>query len=113
MSYDKVIVVEGRSDKLRIEMVLAEPLEIICTNGTASPTKIEELLTPYEAYEIFIFADADPSGEKLRQTCKRAFPEARHLYTDEKFKEVATTPLKVLASILLNAHIDVKKEFIG
>ncbi len=113
MSSDKVIVVEGRSDKLRIEMVLAEPLEIICTNGTASPTKIEELLTPYEEYEIFIFADADASGEKLRQICKRAFPEARHLYTDEKFKEVATTPLKVLASILLNAHIDVKKEFIG
>ncbi|MBU0904770.1 MAG: hypothetical protein KKF57_06220 [Firmicutes bacterium] len=113
MSSDKVIVVEGRSDKLRINMVLAEPIEIICTNGTASPTKIEELLTPYEEYEIFIFADADASGEKLRQICKRAFSEARHLYTDEKFKEVATTPLKVLASILLNAHIDVKKEFIG
>ena len=113
MSSDRVIVVEGRSDKLRIEMVIAEPLEIICTNGTASPTKIEELLTPYESYEIFIFADADASGEKLRQVCKRTFPEAQHLYTDEKFKEVATTPLKVLASILLNAHIDVKKEFIG
>ncbi len=113
MINDKVIVVEGRSDKLRINMVLAEPLEIICTNGTASPTKIEELLTPYEEFEIFIFADADASGEKLRQICKRSFPEARHLYTDEKFKEVATTPLKVLASILLNAHIHVKKEFNG
>ncbi len=113
MINDKVIVVEGRSDKLRINMVLAETLEIICTNGTASPTKIEELLTPYEEFEIFIFADADASGEKLRQICKRSFPEARHLYTDEKFKEVATTPLKVLASILLNAHIHVKKEFNG
>ncbi|MET0785609.1 MAG: toprim domain-containing protein [Paenisporosarcina sp.] len=110
---DKVIVVEGRSDKLRIELILAEPIEIICTNGTASAVKIEELLTPFEDYEIFIFADSDPSGEKLRHACKREFPEARHLYTDEKYKEVATTPLKVLASILSKAHIDVKTEFIG
>ena len=28
----KVIVVEGRSDKQRIQKVLAEPIEIICTN---------------------------------------------------------------------------------
>jgi toprim domain protein len=112
MSKDKVIVVEGRSDKLRIEIILASPIEIICTNGTASPTKIEELVTPYEDYEIFIFADADPSGEKLRHVCKREFPEARHLFTDEKYKEVATTPLKVLASILLKAHIEVKSEFL-
>ena len=113
MISDKVIVVEGKSDKLRINRVLTEPVEIICTNGTASPTKIEELLTPYEACEIFIFADADPSGEKLRHVCRRVFPEAKHLYTDEKYKEVATTPLKVLGSILLNAHINVKEEFIG
>ncbi|WP_075619772.1 toprim domain-containing protein [Paenisporosarcina indica] len=108
----KVLLVEGRSDKQRIMRLLAEPIEIICTNGTVSPTRLEEILAPYDHLEIYVFVDADKSGEKLRALIKREFPEAFHLYTDPTYREVATTPLKFLATILLGANIDVKSEFI-
>lgn len=113
MQNDKVILVEGRSDKQRLIPVLEESIEIICTNGTASATRLEELLSPYEEQEIYVFFDADASGEKLRSLIKREFPEAIHLYTEPMYREVATTPLKVLASILLSANIDVKTEFLA
>lgn len=109
---DKIIVVEGRSDKQRLLPLLAEPIEIICTNGTVSATRLEELLDPYAQLDIYVFVDADKSGEKLRTLIKREYPEALHLYTDITYREVATTPMKVLASILLGANIDVKSEFI-
>ena len=48
MSDEKVIIVEGSSDKKRLARILAEPVEIICTNGTVSPYQFEELLIPYE-----------------------------------------------------------------
>lgn len=113
MSLDKVILVEGLSDKQRILRVLAEPVEIICTNGTVSPTRLEELLAPYDQLEIYVFVDADKSGEKLRALIKREFPEAFHLYTEPVYREVATTPMRVLATVLLSANIDVKTEFIA
>ena len=110
---DKIIVVEGRSDKQRLLPLLAEPVEIICTNGTVSATRLEELLDPYVKLDIYVFVDADASGEKLRALIKREFPEALHLYTDVTYREVATTPMKLLATILLGANIDVKSEFIA
>ncbi len=112
MLSDKVIVVEGRSDKQRIQKIIAEPIEIICTNGTVSPSRLEELLIPYEHVEMYIFVDADESGEKLRALIKREFPEALHLYTDVTYREVETTPMKVLATILLGANIEVKSQYI-
>ena len=112
MPEGKIILVEGRSDKQRIMRLLAEPIEIICTNGTVSPTRLEELLSPYNHLDIYVFVDADKSGEKLRALIKREFHEALHLYTDPTYREVATTPLKFLAAVLLGADIDVKSEFI-
>ena len=109
---DKVIVVEGSSDKNRLALLLDEPVDIICTNGTASPTRIEELLEPYEGADIFAFFDADRSGERLRALLRREYPEARHLYTDRVYREVATTPLRVLAEELLSANIEIKTEFL-
>lgn len=104
---EKVIVVEGRSDKLRIAPLIAEPVKIICTNGTVSATRLEELLLPYEDLELIILLDADPSGEKLRKLVKREFPEARHVYIDRTYKEVATTPLRVLLDVLISADVAV------
>ena len=34
---DKVLIVEGRQDKLQIQPLLAEDVPILCTNGTISP----------------------------------------------------------------------------
>ena len=37
---DKVIIVEGLSDRNKIKKMVEEPVEIICTNGTISADTI-------------------------------------------------------------------------
>jgi len=108
----KVIIVEGSSDRLRLIPLLAEPVKIICTNGTISSYRLEELLAPYEECELFVFVDADEDGEKTRALFKREFPQAIHLYTEEVYREVETTPKKVLIAILQAAYFVVHTDYI-
>ncbi|MFJ7935701.1 toprim domain-containing protein [Sporosarcina sp. NPDC096371] len=112
MAYDKVIIVEGGQDRKRLARILAEPVDIICTNGTVSPYRLEELLAPYEQHELYVFVDADESGDKIRTLFKREFPAAIHLYTEKVYREVETTPYKVLATILLEANFNVQPNFL-
>lgn len=42
---EKVIIVEGKSDKIKVREVLIEPAEIVCTNGTIGQTELEDLAT--------------------------------------------------------------------
>ena len=109
---DKIIIGEGRSDKLQLLSLLDESPEIICTNGTISDVKLEELLSPYDGLPIYAFLDADKSGEQIRSVVRKEYPEAIHLYTNPTYGEVANTPAKVLASILKRVNIKVKKEFL-
>jgi len=109
---DKVIIVEGKTDKKKVEAIIKEPVKIICTNGTISITKLDELVELLENKQVYILADADEAGEKLRRHFKRELPEAEHLYIDKMYREVATAPKKHLATVLLSANIDVHKEYL-
>ncbi|ARD47468.1 hypothetical protein SporoP37_04640 [Sporosarcina sp. P37] len=109
----KVLIVEGGSDRKRLLPILAEPVEILCTNGTISPYHIEELLAPYEQQELFVFLDADASGDSIRKLFKQLYPEARHLYTDRLYREVETTPVKLLAAILAAANFKVHPNYLA
>lgn len=109
---DKVIIVEGTSDRKKVKEIVKEPVEIICTNGTISITKLDELVDELFARDVYILVDADDSGEKLRKLFKREFPEAEHLYIDRMYKEVAAAPEYHLASILIGANIDVHTEYL-
>lgn len=109
---EKVILVEGRSDKLKLLKLLDEASEIICTNGTISNVKLEEILSPYDGLPIYAFLDADKSGEQIRSVVKKEYPEAIHLYTNPVYCEVASTPFKVLASILKSVNIKVKRQYL-
>lgn len=109
---EKVIIVEGKSDKKKVSAIINEPVEIICTNGTISLTKLDELVEFLEKKQVYILADADEAGEKLRKHFKRELPEAIHLYIDKSYREVATAPKKHLATVLLAANIDVHKEYL-
>jgi toprim domain protein len=112
MQFEKVLIVEGKSDRIRVGRILAEPIEIICTHGTISPYHLEELLAPYEQHEMYVFMDADEDGEKTRALFKREYPLAIHLYTEKVYKEVETTPYNILAAVLQAAHIEVRAEFL-
>lgn len=108
----KVIIVEGSSDKKKVQALLNEPVEIICTNGTIGVSKLDELIDSLFDKDVYILVDADASGEKLRKQFKREFPEANHLYIDRMYREVATAPENHLATVLIGANIDVHAEYL-
>ncbi|MBU8880824.1 toprim domain-containing protein [Bacillus sp. FJAT-29790] len=109
---EKVIIVEGTSDKRKVETIVSEPIEIICTNGTISITRLDELIDMLFDKDVYILVDADAAGDKLRKQFKREFPEAEHLYIDRMYREVATAPEHHLATVLLGANIDVYTKFL-
>lgn len=108
----KVIIVEGSSDKKKVQTVLKEEVEIICTNGTIGIAKLDELIDSLFDKDVYVLVDADASGEKLRKQFKREFPEASHLYIDKMYREVATAPENHLATVLIGANIDVHAEYL-
>ncbi|KKB33155.1 toprim domain-containing protein [Bacillus thermotolerans] len=112
MSSEKTIVVEGASDRKRVREIVNEPVEIICTNGTIGVSRMDELIDELFGRDVYILVDADKAGERLRKQFIRELPEARHLYIDRVYKEVAAAPYRHLASVLLGANIDVRGEFL-
>lgn len=108
----KVIIVEGKHDKVRLEEVLAETVDIICTYGTLGEEKIRELILPHEDDHVYVLVDADESGKKIRKILKQVLPNAHHLYTRSMYGEVSATPLEYLAKILADAHFEIKAEFL-
>ena len=108
----KVIIVEGRSDKKRIESIIKEPVEIICTNGTISVARLDEIIDTIDQKEVYILVDSDEAGNKLRKQFKRELPEAEHLYIDKMYREVAAAPKNHIATVLLSANIDVNTEYL-
>ena len=103
----KVIIVEGKTDKERLQQLLDEPVEIACTHGTLGLDKLEQLIAEFSDDEVCVLLDADHAGDKARRLFKQEFPNVRHLYTHRMYREVATTPLNVLAQILEGAHFAV------
>ncbi|NGQ96659.1 hypothetical protein G3578_15960 [Brevibacillus sp. SYP-B805] len=101
---ERVIIVEGKTDRERLKRVLAETVAIYCTYGSYHAEKIERLAEKIgPAAEVYIFTDEDYSGRKLRAQLREDFPDAIHLYTKKEFAEVARTPDEVLAEILEEA----------
>ena len=109
---EKVIIVEGSTDRKQVQPILNESIQIICTNGTISMSKLDELVDVLENKDVYILADADESGDKLRKQLRRELPNASHLYIDRTYREVANAPRYHLAQVLLAANIDVKVEYL-
>lgn len=110
LQVDKVIIVEGSSDKKKVQKVLKEDVEILCTNGTISFQKMDAFVDELFDKEVFIFVDSDESGEKLRKQFKREMPEAIHLYIDKSYKEVASAPDYHVATVLISANFEVNPQ---
>lgn len=62
---NKVIIVEGKSDKKKVQQVIAEPVNIICTHGTMSIDKLDDMIETLYGKQVYILADSDDEGEKL------------------------------------------------
>ena len=97
---------------LKLLKLLDESTEIICTNGTISNVKLEEILSPYEGIPIYAFLDADKSGEQIRSIVEKNILKQFIYIPIRCICEVATTPFKVLASILKSVNIKVKRQYL-
>ncbi|GLO67053.1 MULTISPECIES: toprim domain-containing protein [Oceanobacillus] len=111
---NKVIIVEGLSDKRQIEKIIDDHVIIVCTNGTLGVEKLDELLETYQLDEkdVYILVDEDPSGMKLRKQLARELPHAEHIYVSSEYREVAATPMKVLANVLIGARFTVHPSYL-
>jgi toprim domain protein len=106
----KIIIVEGKHDKNKLLEILDEQVDIICTYGTLGEEKIEEMILPYELEDVYVFVDADESGNKIRKRIKQSLPNARHLYTRRMYGQVSDTPVEYLVKVLTDAHFLVKPD---
>lgn len=109
MEDNRIIIVEGISDKRRVQKVLKEEITIICTYGTFGVEKFDNMLEKYhlDDRDVYIFTDADEPGVGLRKELTRELPNAYHLYIPDEWVEVETAPEKIIASELLKHHFSV------
>jgi len=110
----KIIIVEGTTDKRKIEKIINDHVKIICTFGTFSIERFDELLETYDLdhQQVYILVDEDYAGMQLRKQLRHELPNARHLHVSEEFGEVAETPEEILAQILVSNHINVHPIFL-
>ncbi|MCP8617728.1 toprim domain-containing protein [Salirhabdus salicampi] len=111
---EKVIIVEGNSDKKKIKKIITEQVEIICTNGTIGVEQLENIIEDHQLdyRDVYLLLDEDDSGHKLRKQLTRELPHAQQLYVDRSFREVETTPDYELASILVRADIAIDTNYL-
>lgn len=64
----KVIIVEGKSDRIKVEKIVQEPVELICTNGTVGVSKLDELLEKLLNKDVYILVDADKVWRQDKET---------------------------------------------
>ncbi|UDI78791.1 topiosmerase [Staphylococcus taiwanensis] len=107
---NKVIIVEGKSDKKKVQQVIAEPVSIICTHGTMSVDKLDDMIETLYDKHVFVLADSDDEGEKIRKWFKRHLSESEHIYVDRTYCEVARCPKNYLAHVLSKHGFTVRKE---
>ncbi|MGW9963984.1 toprim domain-containing protein [Staphylococcus hominis] len=107
---NKVIIVEGKSDKKKVQQVIAEPVNIICTHGTMSIDKLDDMIETLYGKQVYILADSDDEGEKIRKWFKRYLSESEHIYVDKTYCEVARCSKNYLAHVLSKYGFNVKKE---
>ncbi|UOQ46021.1 topoisomerase [Halobacillus salinarum] len=114
MNEDRIVIVEGITDKKKLKKILDEEVEIICTHGTLGIERLEELLLEHnlDNRTVYILVDEDDSGNKLRKMLTSELPHADHIYIDKAFREVAATPEPELARALLSRHFKVKSIYL-
>ncbi|WP_082233478.1 topoisomerase [Halobacillus massiliensis] len=110
MMDDRILIVEGITDKKQINKILKDPVEILCTHGTLGIERMEELILDnnLDHRPVFILVDEDYSGNKLRKQLSAELPHAEQIYIDKTFREVAATPEPELARVLLKHRFNIK-----
>src|SRR5690625_5701075 len=110
----KIIIVEGRTDEEQVQRVMTDDVQIICTHGTFSIERFDNLLEAYQLddREVYLLVDDDESGLKLRKQLRLELSNAKDIHVPEEFGYVSSTLLAVYASILKHEYIEVNPIFL-
>lgn len=100
------IIVEGKNDKRRLRKVLHEDVLILCTFGTPGTDRLAELQKLAGDRDVYIFADNDASGRKIRALTSDLFPDAVQIYTRRGYAGVEGTPEEYLIEQLEKAGLE-------
>ena len=72
--------------------------------------KLDDMIETVYEKQVFVLADSDDEGEKIRKWFKRHLSECEHIYVDKTFCEVARCPKNYLAHVLSKHGFTVRKE---
>lgn len=114
INQQKIIIVEGLADKLHIQKLISEPVDIICTHGTFGIGKFDNMLEKHDLddREVYIFVDEDNAGHKLRKQLRAELPHAIDMFIDAEYVEVEAAPLKHIKSELEKNHFEIKRNIL-
>lgn len=110
----KLIIVEGLADKLHIQKLINEPVDIICTHGTFGIEKFDDMLERYDLdnREVYIYVDEDDAGQKLRKQLRAELPHAIDLFINAEYVEVEAAPLKHIKAELEKNFFEIKQDIL-
>ncbi|GGA35146.1 toprim domain-containing protein [Paenibacillus physcomitrellae] len=100
------IIVEGKNDRSKLRRLLKEDINILCTFGSMSSLKLEQLRKQARNDEIYLFMDNDSSGKKIRAILRDAFPDAEQIYTRRGYAGVEGTPDEYVIAQLEKAGLE-------
>lgn len=107
---NKVIIVEGKSDKKRVQQVIAEPVNIICTHGTMSIDKLDDMIESLYDKQVFVLADSDDEGDRIRNWFKRYLSESEHIFIDKLTVKLRIAPNNIWRMYFQNMALLVRKK---
>jgi toprim domain protein len=100
------IIVEGKNDRARLRRLLMGDVLILCTFGTPGADQLEDLQKQAADRDIYIFADNDSSGKRIRAIVSDLFPDAEQIYTRRGYAGVEGTPDEYLIQQLEKAGLE-------
>ncbi|AWB45896.1 DNA primase [Paenibacillus sp. CAA11] len=100
------VIVEGKNDKSKLRRLLSPEIKILCTFGSLSSLKLDQLRKQAGDDEIYLFMDNDASGKKIRGILRDAFPDAEQIYTRRGYAGVEGTPDEYVIAQLEKAGLE-------
>ncbi|WP_138495253.1 toprim domain-containing protein [Paenibacillus pinistramenti] len=100
------IIVEGKNDRSKLRRLLSGEVNILCTFGSLSSLRLEQLRRQTRNDEVYLFMDNDSSGKKIRAILRDAFPDAEHMYTRRGYAGVEGTPDEYVIAQLEKAGLE-------
>lgn len=93
-----------------MQQVIAEPVNIICTHGTMSIDKLDDMIESLYDKQVFVLADSDDEGDRIRNWFKRYLSESEHIFIDKTYCQVANCPKNIWRVYFQNMALLVRKK---